>query len=643
MFAAALALVSCGGGGGGAGGGGPPPLTMTLSTQSLNFTTASAVAPPPQTVTANFTGQGAGTLYVLITPADPTLVTVGNITVAGTSGSGSVTAEAPGTAGPGSHTTTITVKACLNDPTCATNQVVGSPQTINVTYTVSGLAVSVPSLSYVIGNAPTAADTAQTFSVSGYPAQTWNATNSTPWVNLTPASGSTSAAVSEQATLDLTKIATQLNATYSSSFTYTPQSGPQLLLPVNVTIARTQVNFVSPYVGISNRPDSVIIRGENFSMVSPSAIRFGNQSATSFSVVSDTEIDASYPALSAGAYPVQVLVAGSPVGYSRARLVVVDPPGFPAARIAYATANPSGNAGLVYDAERQALLTLSSYAAAPQLQRTAYAAGAWGAPVAVQAQPPSVFALGADGAQLFLAQFDVPSNNLVLASLDPSTLQPAGFGGAPFVGSGLGATGIAVANTGDAIISTQPLSGSGGTYEFRFKPLVPALQGFAAPSANGVVGASADGATVLLVDNNVQAAVAGLVRYDTRLEQLAGGATIGVTSAISIDRHGAKVLVNDGSIYDGSTLTKLGSLAATPVGIAIAPDATRAYAYDANGTVRVYDLTQAPVAGIYPEVLPAKTLSGSPSSSGWATLAVSPDGGSMFVAIDSGIYVVPLP
>jgi hypothetical protein len=75
----------------------------------------------------------------------------------------------------------------------------------------------------------------------------------------------------------------------------------------------------------------------------------------------------------------------------------------------------------------------------------------------------------------------------------------------------------------------------------------------------------------------------------------------------------------------------------------LSPDAHRAYTYDSSGNVRVFDLTAAPTAGLYPEITPAKSLPGPPGLSTWARLIVSPDGGSLFVAIGGGVYIVPLP
>ena len=329
-----LALVGCGGGGGGGGIASPPPpppLTMTLSTTSLTFAATDANAPAGQTVTANFSGTGSGTLYVLIAPADPALISVGNVTITGsTSGQAVVTPAAPTAAGAGKHSTTITVTACLNDATCRTNQIAGSPQTVNVTYTVAGVGASISSLTYTIGNSAVAADYSQTFNVSGYPTQTWtSAVTNAPWLKITPSTGSTAATVSVQATLDQTQLGALENGTYTGSVTLSAPSGIGVTLPVTLTLARAIVNFVAPYVGTSNTSDKVIIRGEHFGLVTPTGVNFGSTAATSFRVVSDTEIDATYPALTAGTYPVQIMASGAAVGHESSTACHRRPAKFP--------------------------------------------------------------------------------------------------------------------------------------------------------------------------------------------------------------------------------------------------------------------------------------------------------------------------
>lgn len=50
--------------------------------------------------------------------------------------SASVEPAAASTLLPGNYSTTITLTACVDDPTCKTNQLPGSPQTFNVSYTL---------------------------------------------------------------------------------------------------------------------------------------------------------------------------------------------------------------------------------------------------------------------------------------------------------------------------------------------------------------------------------------------------------------------------------------------------------------------------------------------------------------------------
>jgi IPT/TIG domain len=661
LLAASL-LAACGGGGGGGGSGGTPPpapLSLSISPTSLSFAATSSAAPAAQTVTATLTGTGSGTLYVLITPADPSLLTVGNITIGTTSGQGTVTPADPAKVGVGSHSTTISVAACLNDPTCKTGQIQGSPKTINVTYTVAGVTASVPSLDYTIGNAPVAADYVRSFTVSGFPSQTWaSASTAAPYVSFTPSTGSTAAPVTVQANLDPSSVAGLLNGKYIWNLTITPASGLPVVVPVNLTVARTQVTYVAPYVGTSGVTDNVIISGENFSKIDPASlsVNIGTTTATGVTVVSDNEIQASYPALTAGKYPVQVLSAGSAVGTSRANLVIVDPPAYAAAKIPYPAGAPTGTVNLVYDAERQRLYMLNTYAAAPQymLQQVGYYSTlpGWDAPVSVAAAPSSAIALGADGSSIVSGYYDSTDMNLAVAQFDPTNLSQTGAVGHAALSSQLGAAGIIVTSNGDVYVPTNPVTGSNMPYLFRYKPLTGAVDapyGFSVNEISGKAAASADGATLVLTFRDPSSGLLSVDTYDPVLPRLSQGLVpVTSTASVSVDRHGSRVLLT-GEVFkvpppDMSITQFLGKIADSTVASILAPDATRAYAYDTNGTVRVFDLTQPTGAGgHFPEVTPAKVLSGSPSASAWATLAISPDGGSLFVAIDSGIYVVPLP
>jgi hypothetical protein len=655
-----LALVGCGGGGGGGGGSStsPPPLTMTLSATSLAFAATDGGTPAGQTVTASFSGTGSGTLYVLVVPADPALISVGNVAISGTtSGQAVVTPAAPTTAGAGKHSTTIAVTACLNDATCKTNQIAGSPQTINVTYTVAGVGASITSLSYTIGNSTVAADYSQTFNVSGYPTQTWtSAITNAPWLSLGPSTGGTGATVSVQATLDQTQVGGLANGTYTGSVTLSAPSGIGVTLPVTLTLlATTRVNFVAPYVGTSNTSDAVIIRGEHFGLVTPTAVNFGSTAASSFTVISDTEIDASHPALPAGTYPVQIVASGAAAGTSRARLVIVDPLKSPSASLVYAVSPASIVTELAYDAERQALLVQfndRNLQPPNELLRFAYGNGVWSGPIATNVPPAGDFALSIDGTQI-LSSGNVDSvldfnGEAVVAPLSPTTLLPIGAEAGSPAAAGYGVQSLAVANDGQAIMETTNFVLSGEYPILGYAELPGTIsvlpQTTTGVSNKAVVGASSDGATVLVVSNSPGVPSGPAVaKYDTSAGKLTQLNSFVQSGSISIDRHGTRVLLNATGVYD-QNLTLLGSLPGTTVGSVLSPDAHRAYTYDSSGSVRVFDLTVAPTTGLYPEITPAKSLPGPPGLSTWARLIVSPDGGSLFVATGAGaVFVVPLP
>lgn len=104
------------------------------------------------------------------------------------------------------------------------------------------------------------------------------------------------------------------------------------------------VRFVAPYVATTNTPGTVIIRGQGFQKFSISGVTFGATAATAFTVVSDTEIQASYPALTAGSYPVQIQTPISPgTIISQANLVAVNAPGYAATTIPYPSGTPQVN------------------------------------------------------------------------------------------------------------------------------------------------------------------------------------------------------------------------------------------------------------------------------------------------------------
>lgn len=155
----AFSCVSCGGGGGSSGApttqpdpppsqGTPPnpPPTGSLPTFSVSGTTFSFVAshanvtPDSQAIPVAIGGTVNGTLYLRASAADSRIASA-LIDYAGGSGQqpivdAFVLPANASTLPPGTYSTAITFTACVNDPACATGQLPGSPQKINVTYTV---------------------------------------------------------------------------------------------------------------------------------------------------------------------------------------------------------------------------------------------------------------------------------------------------------------------------------------------------------------------------------------------------------------------------------------------------------------------------------------------------------------------------
>jgi len=94
------------------------------------------VTPAPKPVTGSVSGVSSGTLFIKVV-VNGAVVSNVFINVSGSTGVASVVPARASTLGVGTFSGTITVTACLNDPACATGQLAGSPQTINVSYQVA--------------------------------------------------------------------------------------------------------------------------------------------------------------------------------------------------------------------------------------------------------------------------------------------------------------------------------------------------------------------------------------------------------------------------------------------------------------------------------------------------------------------------
>jgi hypothetical protein len=123
---------------GGGCGGGPE---FELSTDTLVFSAAHTCDyPPSQEVTATVRKNGNGSrLYIVIVYDGRVVGSISDFRItSGTMGKASVIPASAASLGSGVFTGTIIVHACVDDPTCATGELTGSPRRIDVRYEIGG-------------------------------------------------------------------------------------------------------------------------------------------------------------------------------------------------------------------------------------------------------------------------------------------------------------------------------------------------------------------------------------------------------------------------------------------------------------------------------------------------------------------------
>lgn len=636
------------GGGGGGGGGGTSQGTITITNRTLTFEALGLTntTPPPQTVAATVTGVSASeTLYIVVKVSGPAVSSVGNITVTGTTtGQATVYPQGQSALGVGTFSSTLTVVACTTDPQCSSTQLNGSPVTINVTYTIDGIASSPASLTYAIGNSPVSTDYTRSFNLTGN--QSWTAVSDTAWLTVTPTSGgtSTTSPTAVAATLDPTQIDALDSGTYTANLTLTPHQGDTVTLPVTVNIARTQVNYASPYAQISGSAGSAIIRGEHFDLAPPTGVLFGTTAATTFTLVSPTEIDATYPPLAAGTYLVHVPNAQG-IDRTRAQLTIFDAPTYPAVSLDYPGTNPQGVGvtNVFYDAGRGALLVyVESPYPSPEILRYSYSsATGWSAsPLAVTFPGAGAMCFSADGAKIFVGFQDqtIPSAlDLGVWEVDPVTLAVLKTTKETLTPVLAPPESMSVANDGLTILSFRqnaPMAYS----ELRpgLNPLVPN-----GAEIGGLTGSSLDGSTVAMSGGGPQQDTGAV--WNASNEQLTTINFAQTSWQPGLNRNGTNLVIGT-AVYDGQ-FALLGSLPVTTAASILSPTSAKAYTWDTNGTtgtVRTFDISAAPVGGQFPEIGTGVTPPGTYLGA-YAVMAVSPDGGTLFLAGTNHIAVMPAP
>lgn len=397
------------------------------------------------------------------------------------------------------------------------------------------------------------------------------------------------------------------------------------------------ISSVTPYVDTSGVSDTVIVRGQGFRAFSNLTVRFGDTAATSVSISTDgTELSATHPALAAGTYTVH-LDATNHNGEipSNVALRVVDPVAFAATTLDH-PASTTAARRLIYDAERQALLSVTDTSPSNPIVRYQYANGAWGAPT----QAANAFldaALSADGTQLFAI------NGTSAMPVDPVTLALGTAVAAPSLATNSALKNIVVGYDNQALVTTS-LTTSGTTDGYIYDPVAATLTlgGLALNNATPAMAANGSGAVVVQGDPTLTSDVA-IYLYTSATHGLAASSQSlrQNTVAPAISRSANRIVVNGNRVFDAS-LALLGTLPDTTTAVVLKPDGTRAYAYDsAAGGILVYDTSVDREEAAYTALGPVTPLSADPGTG--LQMIITPDGGTLFVGGSLRIVVQPTP
>jgi hypothetical protein len=625
-LSACLILAACGGGGG--GGGGRSPGSITLSSNTLTFTTDDVnFTPQRQAVTATVTGVTASSLFIRIVVAGPAVDSVSNVEITSpTTGLATVRPASAAALGPGQYTSTITVSACTTDSNCTSGHLSGSPQTVNVTYTINGITVE-PIDSFTVQNDPAAASQNRFFLVRGYPTtQNWTATSSAPWLSVTP-----SGLPGSQATISLVaaQVDTLLNGTYPATVTFTPAVGQPVVRDLSLTIARTQVNYVSPYVSHTNTAKDVIVRGEGFDKIDVTGVSFGSTSATSFQVDNDTQIRATHPALVKGSYDVQLESAAPLAVRSSAQLVVVDPPAYTATTLEYPDGPTHEVSDACYDEERRSIYVVGRATfdnTSHEIRRFTFDGTDWntaGAPT----QQMQFCALAPGGKEVILAKSGTVTH------VNPTTLQTVQD--API--DSLEAIQLAASNDGYVYSATQS-RGALFRYSIRTRTSESLTAGLV--PWHGSIAASADGSRVFMSLPSI--------RVDTATNALTQ-LFASYSGRIAVDGTGERILfAGSGVRVVDSEFAELGrceDFAVHARAVAISADGTRAYVLQhETRKLHTYDLTSTPDANnLFAQIGAGTTIADPGFDVSTLHLLLSKDDRTLFIVGGAAVVVLELP
>lgn len=509
----------------------------------------------------------------------------------------------------GTHTGTVTVQYTISSLVT---------RNIPITYTVTPALSGPAAIDIQIDGATIAGDLQHiTRSITSNRASpiNWTASETQDWLTLNTDTGDTRMGNNLSVDIDEAVLQTLENGTYQTSITISSADPnvSDLIIPINLVVNLPEVHFVAPYVAYTATVDTdyIIIRGEGLTNYADQ-VMLGGVPAGSVTIISDTELNVTPPALSLGTHTIEVKNA---LGYTRQTkpLVVKDPPTSANTTLAV---DFDYMESIVYDAERELLFTAQcylcsfagSYTYISSILKFSYNStdSTWGFTAYPYTNLLDI-AMTPDGQHLVVLTLD----NLIL--VNPVTMVTEETINLPFPASGTN-NALAVLNNGYIVVASL-----NSAYSLVDQGFIQ-LPGNLFYSATGIV-TSADGSRAVYGVNNLGGTRPFRYIDASTMQEVAAPGTYNYLRP-SYDRH-ADRLYSENNILDGN-FNLLDTVPFwSPTGV-ISPDGQMAYAFDYNTTqIRKFDLSGTPP---FSELTPVDVTD--PES---ARLGISQDGSLLFV------------
>lgn len=460
---------------------------------------------------------------------------------------------------------------------------------------------------------------------------------SVDWLQWSPSTGKSSPPSIATLTIDGTKIASLDNgnqaATVVLSYITADGTTRTLSIPISLFICLPHADRVGPYIATANQGGHIYIRGSGYTCRDGlPVVRLGTtQLATGFD--SDTQMQADYPALSPGRYPVLFdnhlgVALGSP------ELVVLGPPGFAYQAIAAAGSRER----LVYDAERETLYAVNR--TAQSIERYARSGGTWSALPPIVVPDVRDVDLSPDGRLLLVAS--VGSIGDIDLSVSTALVVERAMNPDPFCGGHFAH--LAVSNSNKVFVVFNLANCSGFTQPYLYDLRSHALTQMQTILFDAIAAASADGSRIYAGSRGVSPAQSVFI-FDGLDDSFGEGPVAYSLFAASVSGNASRVLLQGTDVLSRS-LSLTGRVPAGG-GAAASRDSSRAFVYrdDSPGPrVEVYDLNGALViGGLYP-LAKTITLADSPNLAAGSSVQIIPsaDDSAVFVSGNAGLLVVPV-